>query len=186
MCGDGISYPNKFGRAFLKQLPIQNHKCEYSPCWGGNYHYDNYFQYKTQEYILEMDGFLHYKESSLTKQTLNERQIIDTIKTNLAIEHGIHVIRINCLLPNCDYIKNNILNSELSLMFDLSNINWSLCDMVGQKSIVKEACDLYMSGVTTLQHIGNILQVHRATVREYLKRGEKLGWCNYTAANGRE
>lgn len=186
MCGDGISYPNKFGRAFLEQLPIQNYECEYSPCWAGNYRYDNYFQYKNQEYILEMDGFLHYKESSLTNQSLEERQTIDVIKTNLAIKHGIHIIRIDCLEADCDYIKHSILESDLKNIFDLSGINWILCDSRAQKSLVKEACNLYMSGIKVLKDIGDTLHIHRATVRKYLKRGAKFGWCDYMTINGRE
>ena len=32
-CGDGISYPNKFCRAFLDQLPIGDYEAEWQPEW---------------------------------------------------------------------------------------------------------------------------------------------------------
>lgn len=185
-CSDGVSYPNKFGRALLDQLPITNYECEYSPCWSGNYHYDNYFQYDGQDYILEMDGFLHYNESSLCKESLAERQAIDVIKNNLAIEHGIEVIRINCIKPEREYIRSSIMSSELNNIFDLSNIDWLLCDRKAQCSLVIQACELYMSGVKVLQDIGDILHLSRATIRKYLKRGADIGWCNYTVTNGRK
>ena len=34
VCGDGISYPNKFIRAFINQLPVENVEFEYSPKWA--------------------------------------------------------------------------------------------------------------------------------------------------------
>ena len=48
-CGDGISYPNKFGRAFLDQLPIDDYCCEYRPDWAKPYFYDNYFEYNNKK-----------------------------------------------------------------------------------------------------------------------------------------
>ena len=178
-CSDGVSYPNKFARSFLDQLPIQNHICEYHPNWAKQYFYDNYFEYNDERYILEMDGGFHYRDVPSYNQFSNDVQIIDKIKTELANQNGIKVIRIDCQKSDCDYIKANILSSELSLVFDLSNINWDLCNRTSHKSLLKQACDLYKSGIIKLTDIADILHVHTTTVRNYLKTGTKYGWCNY-------
>ena len=180
-CGDGVSYPNKFGRAFLCQLPISNFKCEYHPDWAKSYFYDNYFEYDNKSYILEMDGAQHYMEAFNGKQTLKDRQIIDNVKTELAISHGINIIRICCLESDCEYIRNSMLSSDLNGIFDLSNINWTLCDECAQSNLVRKACDLYTYGIRKIKDIANILNLHNTTIRRYLKKGAKFGWCDYSA-----
>lgn len=177
MCSDGISYPNKFGRLFLKQLPINNLICEYHPVWATPYIYDNYFQYDGVDYILEMDGGFHYLESNLSNISLAERKETDTKKDELAINNNIKIIRINCLKSDKDYIANNILHSELKDIFDLSMIDWDLCDQKAQKSLVKESCDLYVSGIHKISTIANMLNIGESTVRRYLKKGNIFGWC---------
>lgn len=178
-CSDGISYPNKFSRALLDQLPIDSYDCEYQPKWAEPYFYDNHFWYKDVEYILEMDGNLHFNQQTFSRNTLAQIQNADCIKDELAKQHNIHMIRIDCVKSDMEYIKSHILNSELNNIFDLSNIDWDLCDKRGQKNILKEACNLYMSKTYTLTNIGEILGVHPATVSNYLKKGSKFGWCDY-------
>lgn len=180
MCSDGVSYPNKFGRALLKQLPIEEFECEYSPKWAHPYRYDNYFKYRGKSYILEMDGAFHFEERSCSSLSLSERIQIDNIKTEKAIKQGFVVIRINCQNSNFDYIKESILQSELSKLFDLSSVDWDLCNQMSCNSLVKIACDLYMSGIYSTTMIGKILYVRSKTVLDYLKRGAKIGWCNYS------
>ena len=179
-CSDNISYPNKFSRALLDQLPIEGYDCEYQPGWAEPYYYDNHFWHNGIEYILEMDGELHSKEQTLSKTTLEQIQKVDRIKDKLAAQHNIHMIRIDCMKSDVEYIKQHILNSELNNIFDLSNVNWALCDQKGQKNILKEACNLYMSKEYTLSAIGKILHIHPATVSRYLRIGSKFGWCDYT------
>lgn len=180
-CSDGISYPNKFSRALLDQLPIDNYDCEYQPKWAKPYFYDNHFWYNGIEYILEMDGYLHFFERKYYQSTLEERQKKDAIKNELATQHGIHMIRIDCIKCEMEYIKKNILNSELSKIFDLSNINWELCDEKSQGNISKKACELYMSHIYSIDEISKILHVSKLTVRRYLNNGSKYGWCDYNS-----
>ncbi len=179
-CSDGISFPNKFGRAFLDQLPIDNFVCEYTPVWAKPYIYDNYFEYNDQKYILEMDGAFHYKDNITLSQSLDVRQNIDRIKTDLAIKHDISVVRIDCRKSDGDYIKSNILSSELNTIFDLSHINWILCEQRARKNLVKEASDLYASGITDLNIIMKHLHIGISSTLEYVKIGTKLGWCDYS------
>ena len=178
-CGDGISYPNKFGRALLDQLPLQSYKPEYQPDWAKPYFYDNYFEYDNKKYIVEMDGNFHYNDKDGLGPSLLERQQIDRIKDELAKNHNITVIRIDCRISNCDYIKQNIVGSRLNDTFDLSIIDWQLCDMKAQKNLVKTACDLFMSGINSVTKISKIIKVSvNATIR-YLKKGTEFGWCDY-------
>lgn len=178
-CSDSVSYPNKFSRALLDQLPIEDYNCEYQPAWAEPYYYDNHFCYNGLEYILEMDGALHTKEQTFSRTTIEQIQEADRIKDELAARHNIHMIRIDCMKSDAEYIKSNILSSELNSVFDLSNIDWILCDQKGQKNILREACRLYMSGVYSITNIGEMLHVHPATVSKYLQRGTKFGWCDY-------
>lgn len=180
MCADGVSYPNKFGRSLLKQLPIEDFKCEYSPKWAHPYRYDNYFKYKGQSYILEMDGAFHFEEKPYSKLSLDERIRIDDIKTEIATKHGVIVMHIDCRISKFDYIKKSILQSGLSQLFDLSSIDWNLCDKISCNSLVKTACDLYASGIHSTTMIGKILCISSKATLDYLKRGTRVGWCNYT------
>ena len=178
-CSDSVSYPNKFGRALLDQFPIDEYDYEYQPDWAKPYYYDNHFFYNGIEYILEMDGDFHFKEQQVSRNTLEQVQARDRLKDELAFEHDIHMIRIECIKSDMEYIRANILKSELNRIFDLSNIDWNLCDQKAQKNILKEACKLYASNSYTLKEIGKILQVHPATVSKYLVKGAKFGWCDY-------
>ena len=86
-CGDGISYPNKFVRAFLRQLPIKELTYEYSPNWTKEkIFYDNYFKYKDKYYFVEADGIQHYSNRNGWNINQNEK---DDYKNKLAKEHNI-------------------------------------------------------------------------------------------------
>jgi hypothetical protein len=126
-----------------------------------------------------MDGALYTKEQTFSRTTIEQIQEADRIKDELASRHNIHMIRIDCVNSDMEYIKSNILNSEFNGVFDLSNVDWDLCDQKGQKNILREACDLYMSKYYSLSEIGKLLHVHPATVSIYLKKGSQFGWCDY-------
>lgn len=178
-CSDGISYPNKFGRAFLQQLPIESYVCEYRPDWAKPYLYDNYFVYNNVEYILEMDGEQHYTNRIQFKQSLEEVQRNDQIKTELAVRHNINIIRIDCMESDCNYIKNSILKSELNNIFDLSKIDWQLCDQSACKNLTKEVCILYQTTGYSSANLACHFHINKSTIVKYLKTGAKYGWCNY-------
>ena len=181
VCGDGISFPNKFSRALLQQLPVKNVDYEYNPDWLKPYSYDNYFQYKNQEYILEMDGSIGHgnKQWGSSGQDIEGLER-DKIKDALAEKHNIVVIRIDCTKSEKDYIVQGILNSKLSNIFDLSNIDWVRCEQYAMKNIVKSVCDEYNNreGVSIIE-IAKKHGISRNTVRNYLKIGSKFGWCDY-------
>ena len=183
-CGDGISYPNKFARNLLKQIGVKKVEYEWGPDWIAPYLYDNYFEYNNQKYILEMDGRMGHGNN------LNEAPRIsgiygielDLLKDNKANEHGIIVIRIDCaykyIYDRFNYIKNSIINSELSHLFDLSGVDWEECDKCGMRSEMIIAADMYLQGYT-VGDISKIMQHSDSTIVNWLKITTKIGKCNY-------
>lgn len=178
-CSDGISYPNKFCRAFLDQLPIDDYDVEWQPAWAKPYLYDNYFKYNNVCYIVEADGNLHYSDKNEFGVSSDERRKADNIKNQLAKDNNVILIRIDCRESNCEYIKNSILNSELNNIFNLNSIDWNKCDKRAQKSLVKIACDLYMTKIKSIEQISKELKIGRNSVANYLKKGVDFGWCDY-------
>ena len=183
-CSDGISYPNKFSRELLNQLPVTHVQYEYSPDWAKPYRYDNYFQYKGQQYILEMDGGFHYIKYYNSNLSLDETQRIDKLKDKLAIENHVTIIRINCFHATKKYIINNLLTSELNNIFDLSIIDWQKCDKIASKSLINEVCSFYNhNSRMTVKSIAKIFKIAPSTASEYLYKGNELGLCNYKPLN---
>ena len=72
-----------------------------------------------------------------------------------------------------------ILNSELSKLFDLSNVNWEYIWEQSQKSKCIECWKLWNSGIHNVTEISRILNISRPTVITYLKRGTECGKCEY-------
>lgn len=185
VCSDGISYPNKYIRNFLKQLPISNLTYEWHPEWAKQYSYDNYFVYNNNEYIIEADGAQHFSQKNFSKFNTNDVQERDRIKNELANNNNIIMIRIDCQKSNSDYIKGKILESELSSIFDLSGIDWDFCHKQSLNSLVKQVCDLYNDGYKNMG-IVHKLKINKNTVRRYLQLGNELGWCNYVIIKDKE
>lgn len=182
-CGDNISYPNKIMFNILEQLEL-DFTSEYSPDWIGKKRYDFYIP--SRGIIIEMDGRFHYKDNY---KSLKETQDSDSYKDKLAIEHKLKVIRINCDYDTnpLEYIKPNILNSELSVIFDLSNINWSEVDKNASSSLVKQVCEYKRNNINIFANdIGKIFNISQCTVIKYLKRGTLLNWCHYDTKEERK
>ena len=178
ICSDKISYPNKFSRAFLSQLPIDGFIPEYSPVWANKKAYDNYFEYDGKKYILEMDGEWHFKDNNLSGKTIADAQHDDFLKDIMAKDNGIIVIRIECKKSEKEYISNNIKHSILNTIFDLSKIDWDMCDEFASKNFVKYISDLF-NETNDIGYIEKILNMKRTNVQYYLRKGTKLGFCNY-------
>lgn len=178
-CGDGISYPNKFMFKLLKQLDV-NFISEYNPDWIRPKRYDFYMP--SMNLIIEMDGGLGHGKTMHNKdtKTVEESKAIDDYKDDMARQHGIKVIRIDCEISELEFIKNNILN-KLNKIFEFSEIDWLTCEKFAISNRVKEACNLWNSNPNiTTTDIGKIMNVHQSTVIKYLKKGSKeFNWCSY-------
>lgn len=182
-CSDGKSYPEKFIFNLLEQLNL-DFETEYNPIWISNKRYDFYI--RNHGCIIETHGEQHYKESfkKLRSRTLAEEQTNDKYKRNMALLNGVkHYIELDCRKSNMKYIKNSILNSELSKLFDLSNIDWKQCAEFANSNRVKEVCEYWNNKQEeeTTKDIENIFKLNRNTIITYLKKGSKLGWCKYNS-----
>ena len=183
-CNDGVSYPEKFMYSMLTQLNA-SFKYQVSKSTPGfewiehGYRYDFYIENGNEKYFVEMDGKQH---------KYDDVRIKDEEKDTMADMHSITMIRINCDYPQtytrCEYIKDNILCSQLNSTFNLLNIDWELCDMFAQTKMVAKAANLYNAGMS-IAKIQAELGYHRATIRGWLKQATKLGLCNYTATESK-
>lgn len=179
VCSDNSnSYPNRFSYAFLSLLPVKNHIKEYSPEWIGRRRYDNYFEYKDNKYILEMDGGFHYVDAF--DKTAEEVQAIDKYKDKMAEQHGIKVIRIECIQTHFNYIKRNIIESSLSEIFDLSNYDWELCNSKIERYSYMSIWE-YANKHSSLSvlEIANELNRNENSIRRIIKLGNEKGYCDY-------
>lgn len=198
-CSDGISYPNKFMAKLLSLIDINFDRevkfdwCEY-PCFvnENKMDYGNYdFVIPDRNLIIEMDGGLgHGKRIMSTishsrrKISLEESIYRDKMKDVLAKENGYHVIRIDCdyssdIQERFETVTKNVLNSELSNMFDFSNVNFKEIDhFCLTNSYVTDIAQLWDDGLSTKQ-IEIEMKLSSVTVLRYLKICKKLGLCDY-------
>lgn len=184
ICNDHVSYPEKFMSSVLTQLKInyihQLNKRHFD--WCKSYLYDFYFEYKSQRYIIEMDGSFHYMDNYKNNMSLEESMKIDNYKDILAKQNNCHVIRINSDYKDVRkrniFIKTNILKSELSKLFDLSLIDWNECELYATTSLVKKVNTLWNEGLSKIE-IFRTTNLSRTTIDEYIRLGKKLGLNNY-------
>lgn len=169
-CIKRSKYPNRFMKNILMQLNIAFID-EYSPEWIGLKRYDFYFEINDSKYIVEMDGGFHRYEDS---------RINDSYKDEMAQKHNINVIRIDCdygkIGDRYDYIKTNIINSEISTILDLSNVDFDKADTFGFENECKEVCDLW-SQYHDLDIIKEKTGFTLYTIKKHLDFGNKNNMC---------
>ncbi|MGG2096023.1 NUMOD1 domain-containing DNA-binding protein [Bacillus sp. S13(2024)] len=133
--------------------------------------------------LIETHGEQHYIRSfSKAKRSLEEEKENDAIKEDLAKNNGINkYIVLNCSKSYPGYMKDVILKSELSKMFNMENIDWGKCEKLSSKSLVIEVCKLWREGLKDTKLIAERLKLGRNTVVRYLKSGKTFGWCDYNS-----
>lgn len=182
-CGDGVSYPEKFMFSLLEQLKLdfkpQLNKANFD--WCDKYKYDFYIP--SLNIIIETHGLQHYEQTRRKgARTLKEEIENDRTKQELALTNGIkkeNYIVIDCRKSELEFIKDNIITSRLSNIFDLSKIDWLKCHEYACSSRVKEVCDLWENGMNDTIKIADKLKIGKTTVNRYLNAGVNLGWCKY-------
>lgn len=182
VCGDGISYPNKFMLNLLQQLDI-NFKAEKTFSWLSNKRYDFYI--KKLNCIIEMHGEQHYKKSFYTMKkgrSIEEEKKNDEFKKEKAINNGVkHYISINCTKSYLDFIKNNIIKSGLSELLDLSKVDWNQCAEFAADNMIKIVCDIKrLNPEYSTRDIAKLTKLSYSTIINYLKFGNQLCWCEYS------
>lgn len=191
-CGDGIKYPEKFVFSVLEQLGVEfeyhkifdwskNIQVE-NPKLCGNKEYDFYFKLNNKNFIIETHGKQHYQYTGLGRSVELEQEN-DEIKEKIAINNKIdkdNYIIINCKESNLDFIKLNIMNSNLSKIFDLSTIDWNKVEEFAVSNLVKIACKYKKDNPKlSTTEIGIMMGLCRHTICSYLQRGNELKWCEY-------
>lgn len=181
-CGDGKSYPNKFMFNILDQLNI-NFISEYRPEWANGRRYDFYIP--SLSLIIEMDGYFHYKDNNLNKMKKEESIKIDKFKDYIANKNCLKVIRVNCnyskVRDRFEYIKNSILNSELTQYFNFDKIVWETSDEYSNSNISKQFCLYYEKNkeFMSISKMCETFKIGRDIGTKYLKVGGRIGWCKY-------
>lgn len=186
-CGDGFSYPEKVMYSVLEQLKVCFDKekrfkwCGFPKYNSTKIHRGRYdFVIEDNKLIIEIDGGFHRSNNNMSGQSKEESYYIDKMKDNLAIENGYDVIRISVESYTIEEIKNNILNSKLSKLYDLSVVDWSKCEKYTLTSIMVRACILFNDTNRALE-VCRKLSLPKSTILKYLKRGTNIGLCNYNA-----
>lgn len=181
-CSDNTSYPEKFMFNFLQQLNIE-FETQFNTEWSKQKRYDFYIP--SLNCIIETHGEQHYVESFKYKgkrsRALNEEQENDRLKEGLARKNGIeNYIVIDCRYSELEWIKKSTLESELNIMFNVSQVRWKDCHEFACNGRIKEASELWMSGVQSTVEIGAMMNINCNTARAYLKKGRELGWNTYS------
>lgn len=191
-CSDNQSYISKYMFNLLEQLrnkhQINDFSTEIKFDWCKYYNtfknkdsfgiYD--FVIEDLKTIIETDGGFHRKDNKMNGKTKDESTWIDNMKDKLAEDNGYKVIRVS----DEGDIKENIINSELDNIFDLSKIDWDRCGEYACSNLVKDICEFWKlhneinnENIST-NDLEKIFKKNRNTISNYLKQGNQI-WCSY-------
>lgn len=183
-CGDSKSYITKYVMSILNQISynyeieVKHDWCFYLNSLKDKISYGIYdFVIEDIKLIIETDGEFHRKDNNMSGQSKEQSKFIDKEKDKLAKENGYKVVRIS----DEGNIKNNILNSDMIELFDLSKVDWLKCEEFALKNIAKEVCCYWnkKNEWETTKDLEKVFKLNKTTLSKYLKSGAKLGWCNY-------
>ena len=181
ICSDGISYPEKFVANIFNQLEIdfEIHKVFE---WSDSKIYDFYIP--SLNVIVETHGIQHYIECDFSGNNLNrtlaDEQRNDRYKQKMAYSNGIfEYVILDCRQSEKNFIKTSVLNSKLSNIFNLSSIDWDMCDNKAHKSHYKDILYYYNNGVTNSIDIANLIGINRKTVINALHKMAENNICDY-------
>lgn len=184
ICSDAISYPNKFMYKLLSNIGVE-FEIEKVFEWSKNKRYDFYIGKLNA--IIEMNGAQHYEEvkwSSEKSITLDDEIKNDKFKEEVAKENGIiFYFQIDCRKSDPEYIGKSIERSGLLNLLgcDSESIDYTDCDKFATSNFAKTICTFKeIHADATLHEISDIFKISYKTVLEYVKRGNKFGWCDYT------
>lgn len=186
-CGDGQSYISKYIHNLLDQLSIK-YDTEVKYNWNKYINPKNnkisqasidFVIYEdNREIPLEADGKFHRSDNKMNGQTKEHSEYIDKQRDENCLKYlSEETIRIS----DEGDIKENILNSKLNELFDLSEIDWNKCEEFALKNIVKEVCEYWnqKEDWETTSDLARVFNLDKTSIIKYLKKGTKLGWCLY-------
>ncbi len=75
--------------------------------------------------------------------------------------------------------QKNIINSKISKLFNLENINWTEIDINASDDVLKQFCNMWNSGIHDLNEIGFVVGYKPNSLYSYLKKARKLSLIQY-------
>lgn len=189
VCNDNITIPNKFIFGICEQLEAQNQidlfKREYKiPKIKECYLYDIYFKKNNKKYLVEMDGGWHFEDNNLSGLTAEEAFEIDMNKAEVAFNNNYELIRVVCKSSQYSYLRQNVINSQLSEVVDLTLINWNEVYEFCSSNLVEKVCEYRRKHEDAFpRKIAKVFHLSVDSVKEYMKRGAEIGWCEYDPAS---
>ena len=173
------SYPNRFFYFLLKQLNIK-YESEKRFEWSNGRIYDIYIP--SINTIIEAHGIQHYEQTGFAV-TLAEQQEIDKYKHDMAIKNGIiNYIEVDCRESNREYISRNILNSKISELFDLKDVNWDEVDINASSDVLEQFCTIWNNGIHDLNQIGEKVGYKPNSLYSYMRKARDLSLIEYDEA----
>ena len=186
-CGDKKSFVSKYICSVLDQLQL-DYKTEVKYDWNKYINPKNnkltqaridfVIYYNNREIPLEADGGFHRQDNNMNGITADMQQSIDEQRDKNCLKYlDEETIRIS----DEGDVRENILNSKLNELFDLSTIDWVKCEKFALKNIVKEVCDYWNTKEEweTTTSIAKVFNLNKTTIIDYLKKGIELGWADY-------
>ena len=181
----GSSYPEKYVSCLLDQLGIK-YIPQATTCHVGfdvgEKAYDFYDE--DESCIIETHGPQHFEGwiPQNNWRTYEEEHDNDIYKEETAKQNGIkHYVIVDCRKSYSSYIKESILKSELPDVYSFSeeDIDWDKCNKYATTNIVKQVCDDFMKYLYDRDFLADKYHISAWAVRDYLRRGDELGWSNY-------
>ena len=186
-CSDGMSFPEKFIYNLLKESNI-DFEYDSSQEWSKGKRFDFYLP--EHNWIIEVHGIQHYKPTFESMRRENSRTFEREVKNDaekklLAYSNNVKkYIEIDARYSDVDYIRNNVLNSDIRDM--VSKVDFEKVAQAANNSLIKEACDIWNSGLRSTTSVAKKMNIHIGTAQNYLERGVEAGWCDYCSKKSRE
>ena len=179
-CQDGNSLGEKY---FYQVIKSVDKNVEDEMYLNGNmsFRYDFYGKVDNKTWICEIQGKQHTEKSfhTLGGRTLEEEIENDRLKKEYALYQGIdYYIEIHSKESGFNQLKDAIINSEISKLYCLDNVDWVDCYRKSLMSDVIKVTDLWNQGNKVME-ICNITGLGKGTVRKHLTKANEIGLCNY-------
>ena len=148
--------------------------------WSNGRIYDIYIP--SINTIIEAHGIQHYEQTGFAV-TLAEQQEIDKYKHDMAIKNGIiNYIEVDCRESNREYISMNILNSKISELLDLKDVNWDEVDINASSDVLEQFCTIWNNGIHDLNQIGEKVGYKPNSLYSYMRKARDLSLIEYDEA----
>lgn len=191
ICGDGISFPNKIIYFVMEQLLEQNLITDFIREYHvmpENRFFDIFFETLChKKYFIEMDGGIghgdiikNHSKGSQFRFYASSLFANDITKEKIAQARNIELIRIDCYYSDFNYIKENILNSELNSFLPLSDIDWMSVESQSYSNLMKSICEYRKENPNVfVKDTAKKFKLSDETIRTYWEKGNALGWCEF-------